>query len=130
MKTTLNENDRDEITKLLVGRRVEKVDAETLLLDNGTRLKLGGNNGGCSCGAGDYELTHLSGVDNVITNVEFDDQPGGDDAPSSYEGAYRIFVFADNERINLATFEGSDGNGYYGTGYWIEVESPDAAMSS
>lgn len=36
-------------------------------------------------------------------------------------GAYQIFVFADNRPINLATFEGDDGNGYYGTGFWVEV---------
>jgi hypothetical protein len=32
---------------------------------------------------------------------------------------------ADNEQINVATFEGSDGNGYYGTGFSITVLKPE-----
>jgi hypothetical protein len=119
----LYEGDHDAIRELLMGRRVEKVGEDTLRLDNGVTLRLAGNVGGCSCGAGDYDLTELNGVDNVITKVEFEDSPD-----SEYDdkegGTYRIFVFADNQRVNLATFEGSDGNGYYGTGYSIEVRPP------
>ena len=116
----LTEEDHDAIVELLLGRKVEKVDDETLRLDNGVRLTLRGHEGGCACSAGCYELTELNGVDNVITKVELVDSPSGDGLDG--EGAYRIFVFAANERINLATFEGSDGNGYYGTGYSIEVQ--------
>jgi hypothetical protein len=36
-------------------------------------------------------------------------------------GKYQIFVYADNEMINVATFTGSDGNGYYGSGFTFEV---------
>lgn len=119
----LTEGDHDAITVLLLGRRVEKVDDKTLLLDTGVRLILQGNDGGCSCGSGDYALTELNGIDNVITNVELINNPDGDDHPDG-EGVYRIFVFAENERVNLATFEGTDGNGWYGTGYSIEVQVP------
>lgn len=126
MKETYYQDDKEAIAALLVGHTVIKIDTDTLLLDDGTRLKLKGNEGGCSCGAGDYDLTHLTGgVDNIITNVEFADSPSGDDEPG--DGSYRIFVFADERRINLATFEGTDGNGYYGTGYWIQVERPVAS---
>lgn len=121
MSTRLYEDNKDAIKELLTGRRVEKVGDDTLRLDDGTVLTLGGNEGGCSCGAGDYDLVTLNGVDNVITNVEFEDSPSGDD--SDGEGFYRIFVYAGNERINLAIFEGTDGNGNYGTGYWIAVQS-------
>lgn len=117
----LTETDQAEIVELLMGRRVEKVDEETLLLDNGIRLTLWGHEGGCSCGAGDYELTQLNGIDNVITRVQLVDDPDGDDHPNG-EGVYQIFVFAGDQRINLATFEGTDGNGYYGTGYNIKIE--------
>ena len=34
---------------------------------------------------------------------------------------YRIFVLAEDTRIKLLEVSGDDGNGYYGTGYWIEV---------
>jgi hypothetical protein len=115
----LNEADKQEITDLLTGRKVVKVADDTLRLDDGRVLRLVGNDGGCACSAGCYDLTALNGVDNVITKVEFEDSPSGDDEEG--EGFYKIFVFADNERINLATFEGSDGNGYYGTGYAIHV---------
>jgi hypothetical protein len=119
--TVLNEEYTAAIAELLIGRKVEKLDDETLLLDNGLRLRLRGNEGGCSCGSGDYELTELNGIDNVITNVELVNDPDGDDRPDSNEGVYRIFVYADNTKVNLATFKGSDGNGCYGTGYSIEV---------
>lgn len=119
---TYDETDHAEIERLLVGRRVTKVSEDTLTLDDGRLLKFVGNDGGCACSAGCYPLTELNDVDNVITSVEFEDEPGGDDYPDDrYEGHYKIFVFADNRRINLATFEGSDGNGYYGTGYAIHV---------
>lgn len=113
--------DKERIAELLVGRKVVEVQDPVLRLDDGTELVLRGNEGGCSCGAGDYELTSLNGVDNVITRVEFEDDPDGDDMAGA--GFYKIFVYAENERINLATFEGSDGNGYYGTGYTIEVNA-------
>lgn len=126
--TVYTEEEHDAVAALLVGRKVEKVDTNTIRLDNGMLLKLTGNDGGCSCGSGDYELTELNGVDNVITSVEFEDSPDGDDNPEG-TGHYRIFVFADNVKVNLATFEGSDGNGYYGTGYSIEV-LPDVGDAS
>lgn len=118
----LNYYQKDEITRLLVGRKVVKVAEDTVQLDDGRRLRFVGNDGGCACSAGCYDLTELNGVDNVITAVEFVDSPDADDWDAG--GHYKIFVFADNQKINLATFEGSDGNGYYGSGYSIEVLGP------
>ncbi len=123
--TTYSHHQQDDITALLLGRTVTKVDEDTLRLDDGRVLKLKGNDGGCSCSDGDYDLTELNGTDNVITKVEFDDNPDFDGRfVDEYDegGYYRIFVYADNKKINLATFSGSDGNGYYGTGYQIEVQ--------
>jgi hypothetical protein len=128
----LDEEDRGQIEDLLIGRKVTKVDDEHLLLDDGTVIKAIGVSGGCSCGAGDYDLSVLNGVDNAITRVEFDYAPAGDyeepvrsghpdDPKDEYTGYYRIFVYADNEKINLMQFDGSDGNGYYGTGFEILV---------
>lgn len=142
----LNQDEQDEITQLLVGRKVTKVDSEHLLLDDGTVIKAIGHDGGCACSAGCYDLSVLNGVDNIITRVAFDYHPAGDDdtpwdqpnAKADYEtcefgptekytGHYRVFVFADNEQINLMQFDGSDGNGYYGTGFEILVRDPRAA---
>jgi len=130
---TLNEEDRDEITALLMGRKVTKADGEHLMLDDGTVIKAIGHNGGCACNAGCYDLSVLNGVDNIITRVDYDYRPAADgdyplfdegdsDAPDdTWTGYYRVFVYAENQRVNLMQFDGTDGNGYYGTGFEILV---------
>lgn len=138
---TLNEENHEEITNLLMGRKVTKVDGEHLMLNDGTVIKAIGHDGGCACSAGCYDLSVLNGVDNIITRVEFDYHPDGggglDDKPTPaqacehgpserYEGHYRIFVYAENQKINLMQFDGTDGNGYYGTGYEILVRPAEA----
>jgi hypothetical protein len=117
-----SEENHDDVEALLLGRTVTRVADNKLLLDDGTELTLVGNQGGCGCEAGDYELVELNGVDNIITRVEFFDSPGGDYVDGF--GVYQIFVYADNVKVNLAKFEGTDGNGYYGTGYQITVNRP------
>lgn len=119
-------NQQAKIESLLMGRKVTKVDKDKLLLDDGTILILRGNEG-CGCSAGNYALTELNGTDNIITAVEFEDNPDYDDRfvdENDEGGYYRIFVYADDKKINMAEFDGSDGNGYYGTGYSIEVVKP------
>ena len=37
---------------------------------------------------------------------------------------YKIFVLAQDQRFALAEFEGDDGSGYYGTGFWFKVLAP------
>lgn len=118
----LSEHDESELSALLVGHRVTKVADDHLLLDDGTVLKFEGNTGCGGCSSGWYELTELNNVDNIITAVEIEALPDND--YSRDDGVYRIFVFADNKRLNLATFEGTDGNGYYGTGFSILVRPP------
>jgi hypothetical protein len=39
-----------------------------------------------------------------------------------------VFVLAFNGCTELAAFEGDDGNGYYGTGFWFQV-APDTATA-
>jgi hypothetical protein len=122
-----NQNDVEEISKLLVGRRVEKVSENTLLLDDGTVLEVQGNEGGCSCGGGDYDLTELNSVDNAIMSVEVEeryksDEERGEDDWYGGSQVYTLFVYAENEKLKLAEFEGDDGSGYYGTGFQITVK--------
>jgi hypothetical protein len=124
VNTTYDHTSKADIEALLVGRKVVKIDDHTLRLDNGLTLTLPDTDGGCACNAGCYDLVELNGVDNIITRVEFDDDPAGDDEDPYREfGYYRIFVYADNQKVNLATWQGTDGNGYYGTGYEIHVSS-------
>ncbi len=117
----------DEIRALLIGRRVVEVGGRpgvgghhgSLTLDDGTVLDLEGNQDCCAY----YDITELNAVDNIITSVEFEEDPAGDDYPKG-QGVYRIFVFAENREINLVRFDGTDSNGYYGTGYTITVKEP------
>ena len=117
---SLDEEDVEEIRALLLGHRIEKVANDHLLLDDGTMIRVVPNEGGCVCGAGDYELKSLSGVDNIITKVDFvtTDRYGED----AY--LYEVFVVVEDKRINLFAVEGDDGNGYYGTGYQLLVRAP------
>jgi hypothetical protein len=89
-------------------RKVLKVSDGTLLLDNGTVLRIRPNSG---CPSGYYEITALNDCENVITRVEvitgaeYTDPTDGD----SDKTVYRIFVYAENKQINLLSVEGSDG---------------------
>ena len=118
--TVLDHTHQSAITALLLGRRVVKADGEHLVLDDGTTIRAIGHEGGCQCRSGDYDLTVLNGTDNIITRVEFDYAP---DEKGDSIGCYRIFVFAGNEKINLMEVVGSDGNGYYGTGFELLVRT-------
>lgn len=90
-----------------------------LTLDDGTQVYVAGNDGGCACSAGCYDLTKLATTDNIITSVKVIDQSSGD--YSEGEGRYSIFVITAAEELNVAEFEGDDGNGYYGTGFHLAV---------
>ena len=109
---------RDEagISSLLVGRRVVEVDVSegTLSLDNGVKISVEGISACCAF----YDVTSLNTVNNIITAAWVEVDPH----PEAEEKTFRIFVFADNEKINLATLDGSDGTGYYGTGFSLVVD--------
>lgn len=118
----LDECDEEEIRELLVGRKV-KVDGNNLILDNGIVLEVIANEGCGGCPSGWYSITKLNEVDNAITNVEFDCD--GDVANEDDDTSYKIFVFCEDTRIKLLQVDGSDGNGYYGTGYTIIVKQKE-----
>lgn len=119
----------DRLRELLFGRKIVLAEQHTpsadnnysegrLVLDDGTSLLVGGNEGCGGCPSGYYWLTDLNSVDNAISNVVVEEEFADDD------GVYRIFVIAEDKNQHLvAQFEGSDGNGYYGSGYWISVVS-------
>lgn len=138
---TYAQEDQQEIADLLIGRRIVRAEqgefdypnrgwrdkAEgRLTLDDGTLLYLNGNDGGCSCNAGCYPLEKVAAADNIITSARVECSPSDDWSEESDEGAYRIFVFADATEINVAEFVGTDGNGYYGTGFELTVVPPEA----
>lgn len=134
----------DDLGSTFVGRRIVGVEMNVelpagsslrwatlepygkLTLDDGTEIYAAGHDGGCACSAGCYQLTKLATVDNIITAVKVVDESGGDDM-DDYEGRWSIAVVAEAEELTVAEFEGSDGNGYYGTGFLLEVVKPAAA---
>lgn len=117
---TLYNEEENRIKELLMYRKVVKVEGDTLFLDNGTSLEFVGNQGCGGCSSGWYDVTELNGCDNVITNVEFECE----DVGNNFSYSYKIFVYAEDKKIKLVQVDGSDGNGYYGTGYTIKVKVP------
>lgn len=124
----------DRLRELLVGRRVVDTELHSepydsygyVTLDDGTRLKLAGNEGCGGCSSGWYELSKLLHQPSVITNVTTTADPKDDDSPFTDDGSYKIFVVTatptgDSDPTLLAEFTGTDGNGWYGTGWWLEV---------
>ena len=118
---TLCEQNEKEIEELLLGHKVTVDDYDNLVLDNGVTLKIYPNIGCYSCESGNYYLQHISSVNNAITNVEFVEEFEDD----CYYEHYKIFVIADGMTTELLDVYGTDGNGYYGTGYTIDVYIPD-----
>lgn len=117
--TAFDQDDEAGIRDLLLGHSVAKIADDHMELDDGTVVKIVPNEGCGGCTAGWYELTDLNECDNVITRVEFVQDGEGDGF--DYETIYRVFVVAEDKRINLYAVTGDDGNGYYGTGYELLV---------
>lgn len=119
MTESYSDETPEEIAGLFVGRKIVEANLTEglLVLDDNTVLLLEGNEGCGGCPAGYYTLEHVATVENVITNASVECLPGDE----WDDGKYRIFVFADNQIINVAEFVGTDGNGCYGTGFSITV---------
>lgn len=117
----------DKIKSLFIGRKVVKAEDSELTLDDGTLLQVIPNDGGCSCGAGDYYLDNLNKFDNVITDVEIKAIPYSD---SEWESGYtyQLFVYSGGISTSVADIKGDDGNGYYGTGFEIYVKHRSGLM--
>lgn len=144
------ETDVELLRKALVGKRVvsarlyddgqdhasvdkyDSVSAEgELILDDGTQVLLAGHIGGCSCSAGDYDLASVtvpsvnSIMDVQVQRVRPDGyNPTYGDYDGEGEYVYRIFVLAFDTAHEVASFEGTDGSGYYGTGFYFRVLPP------
>lgn len=118
---TLCECNEKEIEELLLGHKVTVDDYDNLVLDNGVVLQINPNIGCGACESGNYYLEHIASVNNAITNVEFVEEFEDD----CYYEHYKIFVIADGMTTELLDVYGTDGNGYYGTGYTIDVYIPD-----
>lgn len=107
--------DTEQIKELLLFRKITKVKGFTFYLDNGVTLEVLPNEGCGGCGNGWYDVDEINGCDNAITNVEV--VSNGD------ETCFNIFVYAEEKRIKILEVTGDD-NGYYGTGYRLQVRIP------
>ena len=116
----LDYRDKADIRALLLGRRVTKVSEDHIRLDDGALVRIYANRGCGGCPSGRYHLCDLNDVDNVITAVDFV-QETTENEWGVREKTYRVFVVAEDKRVNLFAVEGSDGSGYYGSGYELLV---------
>ena len=125
MNTVIDHDETGKIEQLLLGRKVVKADVrmDTLTLDDGTTVRVRANEGCGGCSNGAYWVSDLNTCDNIITKVEqvIEDVK---DSRGYQNTVYRVFVYAEDRRINLIDVEGDDGNGYYGTGFQLIIEGP------
>lgn len=125
LDTEFDHDDHYMMEKMLLGRSIVAADDDTLTLDDGGKLEVMGNDGCDGCHSGNYDVTAVSDFPNVITSVEV--QRGKRENGGT---VYRLFVYSAGLKPGeVATVEGSDGNGYYGTGFSIRVISPTASRS-
>ena len=127
--TILNQDSTpEEYAALLKGRYVTDITVSsdeasaTITLDNGTTLELIGS-WGCSCGNGATYIKHVfqrGGRNARIMNARVETTH---DDERYYETDYTIFVMVDGNptQLPLATMQGYDENGYYGTGFTLTV---------
>ena len=114
-------DDLDELTSLLVGRKVVQAENEsgTLTLDNGVLIKFDKENSDCCSW---IELEGLATTDNVITAAKFDNTD--DD-----EGPYKawLHVITEAGEVKIAEADADASNGYYLHGFALgaTVTFPD-----
>nr|DAE82170.1 MAG TPA: hypothetical protein [Caudoviricetes sp.] len=130
--------DKPDTLSLLIGRYVTNIETGTfvaedwaeecekpqaiLTLDDGTRLLAKGRGGGCSCGQGDFELTKAfyqgsptARIMNAMVEMEGEEEYGGGISAT----AFKVFVIVDDQKLPLLEFDGNEGEGYYGRGFWL-----------
>lgn len=133
---TLDQNSDDGLyTQILRGRYVTRIDGSTITLDNGTELHIQGNEGCGGCGNGWYWLEQVYKQGSrrariMSAYVAYDEEDKDEEGPS----VYTIFVMVDGNptQLPLATVRGSDGNGYYGTGFTITatIKTPPTSLAT
>lgn len=111
--------EREELTKMLVGRSIVEASTEDaiLVLDNGTRLEFDRSNSDC-CSY--IDLTCLRATNSIITDAKF--QSKYEDGYEG-EGAYktRLHVLTEAGPVDVAEAEGNASNGYYLSGFALDV---------
>ena len=130
--------DTPDTLGLLIGRYVTNIETGTFLtkdwmedcerpqalitLDDGTQLLAVGRGGGCVCGQGDFEFTKAfyqgsptARIMNAMVEMEGTPGYGGDISAT----CFKVFVIVDDEKLPLLEFDGFEGDGCYGRGFWL-----------
>lgn len=130
--------DKSDTLSLLIGRYITNIETGTFLtkphmedcekpqaritLDDGTQLVAVGHSGGCVCGQGDFEFTKAfyqgsptARIMNVMVEMEGEERYDGDISAN----CFKVFAIIDDEKLPLLEFDGYEGDGYYGRGFWL-----------
>lgn len=130
--------DSQDTIGLLIGRYVTNIETGTFVtqswmeeceksqalitLDDGTQLVAMGRGGGCVCGQGDFEFTKAfyqgsptARITNAMVEMEGEPAYGGGISAT----CFKVFVIVDDEKLPLLEFDGCEGEGYYGRGFWL-----------
>lgn len=127
--TILNQDSTpEEYAALLKGRYVTDITVSSdeasaaITLDNGTTLELIGS-WGCSCGNGWTYMREAFMRGNSKARIMNAHVETTQSDERYYETDYTIFVMIDGNpsQLPLATMQGYDENGYYGTGFTLTV---------
>lgn len=109
----------------LIGRKIVKIDSETIELDNGYIIKIAPNCG-CTGGKGDSYIdlatTPDESLDAAVMYVEYEevwdyeryDSPG-----------FKIFILTKNNKICFEGNDATDGEPHYGSGFWVRATMPE-----
>lgn len=141
-KDVIEYTEVDKLKSALVGRSIVSTITTggsdmnrviTFVLDDGSLLKAHATDGGCACSNGCFTVEPGNVIQGTITNVEvtetlqtWDGTEGTEVTPGSISDGsaiLRVFVYGDLGKQLLVESEGGD-NGYYGWGFWLNVERP------
>ena len=107
----------------LVGHRITKITHESIELDNGYVVKIHPNYG-CDCGKGNSFIDFPSAkgaLDAAIMNVKYEETEYDEQFS---EPGFKIFVLMKNHKICFEGNDASDGEPYYGSGFWVDATMP------
>lgn len=134
------DTEQGDTLRLLIGRYVTNIETGTfatkpymgecqksqalITLDDGTQLLAVGHDGGCMCGQGDFEFTKAfyrgspsARIMNAMVEMEGEEWYDGDISAN----VFKVFVIVDDEKLPLLEFDGYEGDGYYGRGFWLYI---------
>lgn len=101
-----------------------KVDGYILYCKDGIELEIGENEGcgGCGNGWSEIDLMSLNENDNMITNAEYK-RGNGTENYKYDDDAFTIFIYYQDNKINVINGTDGYGNGFYGGGFYLNIKS-------